>query len=126
MACIKVTALLMLIMAVDSGSVRVPESARNLLLEAKLLGNLESFEKGLRGAVDHMVYDNQTGRFMKESQWHEYGVGFGEDLGIVAEDKGAWWMARWKEPVRANLIVLSGVYDNQPQPKTGWKIELRR
>ena len=118
----------MLIMTIDSGSVRIPESAHNLLLEAKVSGNLESFEKGLRGAVDHMVYDNQTGRFVKESQWHEYGVGFGEDLGIVAEDedKGAWWMAQWKKSIKANLMVLSGVYDNQPQPNTAWKIELRR
>jgi len=28
--------------------------------------------------------------------------------------------------VQANLIVLSGVYPNQPQPNTAWKIELRR
>ena len=126
MASIKVTALLMLIMTVDSRAVRIPESANNLLLEAEVSGNLESFKKGLRGAVDHIIYDNQAGRFVKESQWHEYGVGFGENLGIVGEDKGAWWMARWKKPVKANLIVLSGVYDNQPQPKTGWKIEVRR
>jgi len=126
MAGVKITTLLMLIMTVNSESVRIPESARNLLLEAKISGNLESFEKGLRGAVGHVVYDNQAGRFVKESQWHEYGVGFGEDLGIIAENKPAWWMARWKEPIKANLIVLSGAYDNQPQPKTGWKIELRR
>lgn len=126
MSSIKVTALLMLIITANSGSVRIPESARNLLLEAKVSGNLESFEKGLRGAVDHMIYDNQTGRFVQESQHHEYGIGFGEDLGIITEDKGAWWMAQWMGPVKANLIVLSGVYDNQPQPKTGWKIELRQ
>jgi len=125
MVSIKLMAMLMM-MTVGSGSSRVPEWARNLLLEAKISGNLESFEKGLRGAVDHVVYDNQAGRFVKESQWHEYGVGFGEDLGIVAEDEAAWWMARWKEPIKANLLVLSGAYDNQPQPKTGWKIELRR
>jgi len=126
MGSVKATALLMLIMTVNSGAVKIPESVHNLLLEANLSGNLDSFEKGLRGDVDHMIYDNQTERFVKESQWHEYGVGFGEDLGIVAEDKGAWWMARWQKPVKANLIVLSGVYDNQPQPKTAWKIELRR
>ncbi len=126
MGSIKAMALLMSIVTVNSGAVRIPESAHNLLLEAKVSGNLESFDKGLRGAADHIIYDNQTWRFVKESQWHEYGVGFGEDLGIVAEDKGAWWMARWKELIKANLIVFSGVYDNQPQPNTAWKIELRR
>jgi PKD repeat protein len=126
MVSIKATVLLMLIITVNSGAVRIPESVQNLLLEAKVSGNLESFEKGLRGAVDHMIYDNQTGRFVKESQWHEYGVGFEEDLGIVAEDDGAWWIAQWKKPIKANLIVLSGTYNNQPQPNTAWKIELRR
>jgi len=47
-------------------------------------------------------------------------------LGIVAEDKGAWWMACWDKPVKANLIILSGVFENQPQPNTAWKIELRQ
>ena len=126
MGSVKATALLMLIMTVNSGAVRIPESAHNLLVEADLSGNLDSFEKGLRGAVDHIIYDNQTGKFKKESQWHEYGVGFGEDLGIVDEDKAAWWMACWDKPVKANLIVLSGAYDNQPQPNTAWKIELRQ
>jgi hypothetical protein len=126
MGSVKATVLLMIIMTVNSWAIRIPESVHNMLLEANLSGNLDSFEKGLRGAVDHIVYDNQTVKFMKESQWHEYGVGFGEDLGIVAEDKAAWWMARWDESVKANLIVLSGVYDNQPQPNTAWKIELRR
>jgi PKD repeat protein len=126
MYSVKATLLLILIVTINSWAVRIPESVHNLLIDANLSGNLDSFEKGLRGAMDHMIYDNQSGKFMKESQWHEYGVGFGEDLGIVAEDKAAWWMARWDKPVKANLIVLSGVYDNQPQPKTAWKIELRR
>lgn len=106
-------------------AVRVPESAENLLCEAKISSNFSSYEKGLRGEPDHMIYDNQRGRFVKRSQHHEYGVGFGENLGIVAESKPAWWIAEWGKPVRANLIALSGVYPNQPQPQTGWKIELR-
>ena len=105
--------------------VRIPESAHNFLVDAKIRGNLESYGEGLRGEVDHMIYDLQRGRFVKSSQWHEYGVGFGRGLGIVAEDKPAWWMAEWPKDIEANMIVLSGVYDNQPQPQTGWKIELR-
>ncbi|MHC4326181.1 MAG: PKD domain-containing protein, partial [Planctomycetota bacterium] len=126
MNSVKATVLLILIMTINSEAVRIPESAHNLLLEANLSGNLDSFGKGLRGTADHIVYDNQTKEFMKESQFHEYGVGFGENLGIVAEDEAAWWMARWDKPIKANLIVLSGVFDNQPQPDTAWKIELRR
>jgi len=104
----------------------VPASAHNLLVEAKVSGNLESYDKELRGSPDHMIYDLQHRRFVKRSQWHEYGVGFGKDLGVVPENKPAYWLAEWPSPIQANLIALSGVYPNQPQPETGWKIELRR
>jgi len=104
---------------------RFPASLENLLLKAKCSGNLESYGKGLRGAPDHMVYDFQRRRFLRPSRWHEYGVGFGQKIGVVREQEPAWWMARWPGPVKANLIVLSGVYPNQPQPQTCWKIETR-
>jgi len=106
--------------------VRIPRSAKNLLVGAKLSGNLESYRKGIRGASDHMIYDLQQRRFVKSSQWHEYGVGYGQSLGIVPEEHPAWWMAEWPKLVEANLIVFSGVYPNQPQPETCWKIELHR
>jgi PKD repeat protein len=109
-----------------SGAVRVPETARNLLVDAKVSGNLESFNKGLRGEVRDMIFDHQKGAFVRASQWHEYGVGFDQDLGVVPEDRAAWWMAEWARPVTANLILLSGTYDNQAQRNTAWKIELRR
>ncbi len=104
---------------------RLSTSVHNLLVEAKVSGNLESYKLGVRGKADHVVYDPRQGRFVRDSQWHEYGVGFGKSLGVVAEAKPAWWMAEWPKPVQANLIVLSGVYPNQPQPETCWKIELR-
>jgi len=104
---------------------RIPAATHNLLVDARISSNLESFDKGLRGARNHMIFDTAAGRFVEESQWHEYGVGFGEDLGVVPEDDPAFWMAEWDEPVEANLIVLTGVYPNQPQPDTSWKIERR-
>ncbi len=104
---------------------RIPRWGHNLLLDAKVSGNLVSFEKGLRGAPDDLIYDVDGRRFLKSSGWHEYGVGFGANLGVVSEDSPAWWMAEWKSPVEANCIVLNGAYPNQPQPTTAWKIELR-
>jgi hypothetical protein len=101
-------------------------TARNLLLDARVSGNIESLGKGLRGAADHMIFDLAQGTFAKSSQWHEYGVEFGADLGVVPEDRPVWWMAEWPQPVRINLIALSGTYENQPQPDTAWKIEFRR
>ena len=109
-----------------SGEVRWPGAARNLLVEAKVSGNLMSQKLGRRGEVDHVIFDIREGRFVKRSQWHEWGVGFGKDLGVVPESKPAWWLAEWSRPVTARMIVLSGAYPNQPQPKTGWKIEVRR
>ncbi|MBE0537362.1 MAG: hypothetical protein IH624_16990, partial [Phycisphaerae bacterium] len=108
------------------GQSGVSETARNLLLDVQVSGNLASFGKGLRGAPDHMIYDVQKAAFLRSSQWHEYGVGYGADLGVVSESQPAWWMAQWAAPVQVNLIALSGAYENQPQPETGWKIELRR
>ncbi|HUT33463.1 MAG TPA: PKD domain-containing protein [Planctomycetota bacterium] len=107
-------------------ALRLPVPVHNLLLDAKVSGNLEGYKLGLRGAPDHLVYDLKQQQYVKPSQWHEYGVGFGKELGVVPEDKPAFWMAEWPKPVEANLIVLSGVYPNQPQPETCWKIELRR
>ena len=100
-------------------------STRNMLADARISGNLESFHKGLRGAPDHVVYDPQQRRFLERSTYHEYGVGFGENLGVVPESRAAQWVAEWPKPIEANWIALSGVYPNQPQPKTAWKIELR-
>jgi len=105
---------------------RLTRSARNQLVAAKFSGNLESFDKGLRGQTDDLVFNLRRGCFLKPSPWHEYGVGFGRTLGVVPEARPAFWMAEWDKPVTANLIVLSGTYPNQPQPATGWKIELRR
>jgi hypothetical protein len=106
--------------------VRLSGSVQNLLVGAKISGNLESFNKGLRGAADHMVYNPQQGGFVQPSQWHEYGVVYGQDLGVVPQERPAWWMAEWSKPVEANWISLTGVYPNQRQPDTAWKIEIRR
>ena len=106
--------------------VRLTSDIENLLVRARISGNLESFDKGLRGAADDMVYDPKQADFLKPSQHSEYGVGFQQDLGVVPEERAAWWMAEWPEPISANVIMLTGTYPNQPQPNTAWKIELRQ
>lgn len=104
--------------------VTIPDGIENQLLSAKISGNLESFEKGLRGAPNHVVYDPEKSAFMVPSRYHEYGVGYGENLGIVTEKQPAYWMAQWNRPIEANFIQLTGTYPNQPQPETAWKIEI--
>ena len=112
--------------AIGAEAIRLPASGHNLLVDAKITSNLLGYRQGRRGEPSHLVYDLRRRRFVKNSQWHEFGVGFGKPLGVVPEEKPAFWMAQWPKPVQANLIVLSGVYPNQPQPQTCWKIELRR
>ena len=112
--------------AADGQAPRLTPQVVNLLCGAKLSGNLASFERGLRGAPDEIVWDPAKSAFARTSQWHEYGVGFDQAIGAVSAERAAWWLAEWPAPVSANLIVLSGTYPNQPQPGTAWQIELRR
>lgn len=98
----------------------------NFLTSAELTSNFPSFDHGVRGKLEHMIYDTQKDEFVEKSEWHEYGVGYGQDLGVVPEEKAAWWQAEWEQPVQGNTIVISGCFSNQPQPETAWKIELRR
>ena len=51
-----------------AGEVRLPASARNLLVEAKVTSNLESYRKGRRGRPEDMVFDPANGRFLRDSQ----------------------------------------------------------
>ncbi len=105
---------------------RLPDSAHNYFLDARISGNVASFRRGRRGTPRDLVHDPGRGDFAHSSKYHEYGVAFGADLGVVTEAAPVRWQAEWAGPVKANLIVLSGVYDNQPQPDTAWRIELRR
>jgi hypothetical protein len=73
-----------------ASSSTTPRWGHNLLLDATLSGNLPSFDKGLRGAPDQVIFDLDHQRFLKPSDWHEYGVGHKSDLGVVPEAKAAY------------------------------------
>jgi len=118
----------------------------NLLLDAKLSGNMDSFDKGLRGfdggacQPKFLVYDfkkqdflgfshwvhHPTKKLASKTDWYAYGVKKDADLGVVPENQAAYWMAEWEAPVSANFITLMGSYPDEPsQANTAWKIELR-
>ncbi|MDI9602479.1 MAG: PKD domain-containing protein [Acidobacteriota bacterium] len=99
--------------------------APNLLASAEITSNLHAYTDEVRGESRDMVWDPVKDSFVRDSQWHEYGVAFGADLGVVAEATPAWWMAEWDDPVEVNWVCLSGAYPNQPQPRTAWVIEAR-
>lgn len=111
---------------IDAARFHVSAAVHNLLVDATVSSNIASYGEGRRGAADHVIYDPQREEFLRPSQWHEDGVAFGKNLGVVTEVEPVYWLAEWKEPVTANLIALSGAYPNQPQPDTAWKIELRQ
>ncbi len=102
-----------------------PDGVQNLLVSAKLSSNIPSMAKSVRGGINHMIFDPRQDAFVSHSAFHEYGVGFEENLGVVPENASVWWMAEWPEPVRVNTIRLNGCYPNQPQPDTAWCIETR-
>ncbi len=118
----------------------------NLLLDATHSGNMDSFSKGLRGfdggacQPKFLVYDfkkqdflgfshwvhHPTKRLASKTDWYAYGVKKDANLGVVPENKAAYWMAEWEAPVPANFITLTGSYPDEPsQANTAWKIELR-
>lgn len=90
----------------------------NLLLDATLSGNMDSLNVGLRrfdgGECEPklLVYDFKKQSFPDITRWishyhkrmaikadvYEYGVAKGADLGVVAENKAAYWMAKWGAP----------------------------
>jgi len=119
-------ALVALTVSQPAFAVRYPDETKNLLVDAKLTSNIESFAKGLRGTINQIIYDLENEKFVAPSLHHEYGVGFMQNLGVVPEAKPIWWMAEWHEPVEINTLVLSGAYPNQPQPNTAWEIEVRK
>jgi len=118
----------------------------NLLLDATLSGNMDSFNKGLRrfdgGECEpkFLVYDfkkqdvlgfsrwisHPTKKLVVKTDWYAYGVRKDADLGVVPENNAAYWMAEWKAPMSANFITLMGTYPDEPsQANTAWKVELR-
>ncbi|MCC9609745.1 c-type cytochrome [Blastopirellula sp. JC732] len=111
--------------AIDVRRLHLPSSLVNQLASAELSSNATELGKGARGAATDLVYLPEKNAYLHNSQWHEVGVGGGADLGIVSEGKPVFYEATWKAPVAINLITLSGVYPNQPQPNTAWKIEVR-
>lgn len=118
----------------------------NLLLDATLSGNMDSFNAGLRRfdggdcQPQFLAYDFKKQSFPDITRWihhyhkrmaikadvYAYGVAKDADLGVVPENRAAYWMAQWPAPVSANFITLTGSYpDESSQANTAWKIELR-
>jgi len=109
---------------VDPQSIVLPSSAHNLLADAKITTNVSQFDAGKRGEPRDPIFLPKSGKFVRDSQWHEIGVGSGADLGVLSEEQAVTWTAKWDKPVHVNFVTLSGTYPNQPQPNTAWAVEV--
>lgn len=110
---------------IDPAKIVLPATARNLFVDAEVATNIAQFDAGNRGNARDMIFVPGQNKFVRNSQWHEAGVGGGADLGVLTEDEAVTWTATWEKPVEVNFITLSGVYPNQPQPETAWAVEVQ-
>ena len=73
---------------------------------------------------DDILWDPSTNAYKRESSWHEYGLGYDKIMGGVTEENPMWWMVEWPAEKNINYITMTGCYGNQPQPHTGWAIQI--
>ena len=99
-----------------------PDSQVNLALlpSATLSGNAGN---NGRGAPSHILYDPAKNDYHVRTQWNEYGVAHGANLGTASEQNAFCWTVSWSSPKRVNYITFGGTYPNQPQPNTMWKVQ---
>ncbi len=97
-----------------------PDSMVNLALlaDATVTGNIT----GGRGLPIDILYDPSAGNYANVTQFNEYGVALDQNLGIVTVGNGLNWQVNWSTPKEINYITFGGVYPNQPQPNTAWRI----
>ncbi len=110
---------------IDPSMIMLPSNAYNLLVDAKISTNIPQQDAGQRGEMRDPIFNPKTGKFVRDSQWHEIGVGSGAELGILSEEQAITWTASWDKPVNINFLTLSGTYPNQPQPDTAWAVEAK-
>ncbi|MBA2117648.1 PVC-type heme-binding CxxCH protein [Bremerella alba] len=110
---------------IDPNSIVLPSTAHNLLVDAKISTNIPQLDAGKRGEARDPIFNPKTGKFVRNSQWHEIGVASRADLGVLSEEQAVTWTATWDQPVNVNFLTLSGTYPNQPQPDTAWAVEAK-
>ncbi|MGL1935049.1 MAG: PKD domain-containing protein, partial [Fibrobacterales bacterium] len=104
----------------DGNPDNTPDADINLALlpSSKISGSGYS-----RGDAGDILFDPQTNTYAQPTGWNEYGIGFGENLGLASEDTPFYWQVSWNTPQYINYITFGGTYPNQPQPNAVWKIQ---
>ncbi len=92
------------------------------LAEATVTGSLPD---GVgRGIPDDILWDPSTNDYKTVSTWHEYGLAYGSTAAGVTKENPLWWQVTWPTAKNINYITCTGTYPNQPQPTTGWSVQI--
>ena len=117
-----VIAILLFSMTSIYGQTNTPDSLLNLALTEDAVVSGNAPEDG-RGIPTDILWDPSAEDWATRSRWHEYGMAFDSTLAATKENP-LYWQVIWTEPKNVNHITCSGVYGNQPQPTTGWAVQV--
>jgi|GEM_PF-1800736 len=100
-----------------------PNAGLNLALlpDAVLTGSVSNG----RGTPQAILFDPSRDNYYEITDFNEYGVAKGENLGTPDVDDAFVWQVDWANRKDVNYITIGGVFDNQPQPNSLWRISYR-
>jgi hypothetical protein len=101
-----------------------PDPLVNLgcLDEAVLSGSVPEGEG--RGIPSDILWNPATNSYLTESTWHEYGLAYNDTVGGITKENPLWWQVEWPTAKNINYITCTGPFGNQPQPHTGWAVQI--
>ncbi|WP_405570124.1 immunoglobulin-like domain-containing protein [Winogradskyella sp. Asnod2-B02-A] len=104
----------------DGTAVNEPDESINLALleDATVTGSTPDG----RGRPQAILYDPSIDDYFIRTDWNEYGVAFGQNLGRPEADNGFVWQVDWTVPKAINYVTFGGTYANQPQPNAMWRV----
>ena len=100
-----------------------PDTNINLGLVAD--ATLSGSQPNGRGNPIDILYDPVLGNYRVVTAYNEYGANYQENLGKPNADNGFKWQVDWLNAKYINYVTFGGVYTNQPQPNTMWRISYR-
>lgn len=80
-----------------------------------------------RGIPTDILFNPETGDYVSnESGFNEYGLNYNETVGGITKDNPFYWQVEWPTAKNINYITAlsCAFFGNQPQPTTGWAIQM--
>jgi len=77
-----------------------------------------------RGIPEDILWDPSINNWATESTYHEYGLAY-DSIAYKTKSDPLWWQVVWPTVKNINYITCTGTYPNQPQPTTGWAIQIK-